>query len=130
MTRWVTASLLFLLLFVQACSSSGEPGAVVMTDEQTFSPARITVQAGDTVTWTNESGMAHTVTAYSDSLPDGADYFSSGHASSEQDARANIADELLQPDQVFKVTFDEPGTYRYFCIPHEDSGMTGTVVVE
>jgi plastocyanin len=26
-------------------------------------------------------------------------------------------------------TFDVPGTYQYFCIPHEMAGMTGTVVV-
>jgi hypothetical protein len=29
----------------------------------------------------------------------------------------------------FSYTFDEPGTYEYFCIPHEDLGMVGTVTV-
>ncbi len=31
--------------------------------------------------------------------------------------------------QRFSRTFDEPGTYRYICIPHEGAGMVGTVVV-
>ena len=26
-------------------------------------------------------------------------------------------------------TFEEPGTYSYFCGPHEDQGMVGTVTV-
>ncbi|MGH2699836.1 MAG: plastocyanin/azurin family copper-binding protein [Actinomycetota bacterium] len=30
----------------------------------------------------------------------------------------------------FEVTFDQPGTYGYFCIPHEGSNMTGSVWVE
>ena len=29
----------------------------------------------------------------------------------------------------FSFTFDEPGTYDYFCIPHEDLGMVGSVTV-
>jgi plastocyanin len=29
----------------------------------------------------------------------------------------------------FSYTFTVPGTYKYFCIPHETSGMTGTVIV-
>ncbi len=30
----------------------------------------------------------------------------------------------------FSRRFTEPGTYRYFCIPHEGAGMLGTVIVE
>jgi plastocyanin len=29
----------------------------------------------------------------------------------------------------FSFTFEEPGTYDYFCIPHEDLGMVGSVTV-
>jgi hypothetical protein len=32
-------------------------------------------------------------------------------------------------DGTFSFTFEEPGTYDYFCIPHEDLGMVGTVTV-
>ena len=31
--------------------------------------------------------------------------------------------------ETFSFTFDEPGTYTYFCGPHEDQGMVGTVTV-
>lgn len=29
----------------------------------------------------------------------------------------------------FTKTFDVPGEYYYFCIPHESLGMLGTVIV-
>jgi hypothetical protein len=29
----------------------------------------------------------------------------------------------------FSFTFEEPGTYDYFCIPHESLGMIGSVTV-
>ena len=29
----------------------------------------------------------------------------------------------------FSFTFEEPGTYDYFCIPHESMGMIGSVTV-
>ena len=62
--------------------------------------------------------------------PDGTAYFASGGFDSEEDARANLSDGLIDPDETFEVTFDEPGTYDYFCIPHEGSGMKGTIIVE
>jgi plastocyanin len=127
--RAVLALLLLVLMSAAGCSGSEPGGAVSMTDDQKFSPNEITVQDGETVTWTNRSSVAHTVTAYSDSVPPDL-YFSSGPASSEEQARDRIADELIQPDETFRFTFDEPGTYEYFCIPHESSGMIGTVVVE
>jgi plastocyanin len=36
----------------------------------------------------------------------------------------------LDPKETFEHTFDVPGTYRYFCIPHEGTKMYGTVIVE
>ena len=32
-------------------------------------------------------------------------------------------------DGTFSFTFEEPGTYDYFCIPHEKMGMVGSVTV-
>jgi plastocyanin len=71
-----------------------------------FSPASITVPAGTTVTWVNKTTIAHTITG---SVP--------GFANSG----------MLDPNQLFSQTFDEPGTYSYACDPHK--WMTGTVVV-
>lgn len=66
----------------------------------------LTVPAGTTVTWTNEDGMMHTVTA-----ADGS--FDSG---------------FLNEGDTFSYTFDEPGEYEYFCSPHP--WMRAKVIVE
>ena len=116
-----------------ACGGDGGGGSLgqlAMVAGQKFDPPTVRVSVGDTVTWTNESPETHTVTAYQEDLPEGATYFSSGGFDSEEDARSNLSDGLIDPDETFEVTFDEPGTYDYFCIPHEGSGMKGTIIVE
>jgi plastocyanin len=30
----------------------------------------------------------------------------------------------------FRVTFKQPGTYKYICVLHDNIGMVGTVVLE
>ena len=72
----------------------------------TFSPARMTVTVGDTVTWTNADGRPHTVTS------DGG-AFDSGN---------------LDEGQAFSFTFSEPGTYTYHCNYHGE--MQATIVVQ
>jgi plastocyanin len=78
---------------------------VTISDFQ-FTPAQITVQQGDTVTWTNEGPTAHSATASDGSFDTGI--FSAGGSRSH--------------------TFDEAGTFAYICTPHPN--MHGTVVVE
>ena len=95
-----------------------------------FEPATLTVQVGDTVVWANETEEAHTVTAVESRLPEGSDYFASGNFTSEDEAKKNVGDALIAPDDAYEWTFSEPGTYRYYCIPHLVDGMAGTVVVE
>lgn len=36
----------------------------------------------------------------------------------------------LGTDLTFEHTFEEPGTYTYYCSPHENYGMKGAVVVQ
>lgn len=96
---------------------------VEMTQALKFAPAEITIAKGETVTWTNVSDVPHTVTAdpakANDAshvrLPDGAETFDSG---------------MIDPGGTFSRTFDVPGRYTYFCIPHEAAGMVGEIVVE
>jgi plastocyanin len=71
-----------------------------------FQPATVTVQVGDTVTWSNEDGVPHTATADDDSFDTGS---ISGGSSASQ-------------------TFDTAGSVPYHCEVHPT--MTGTVVVE
>ena len=88
-----------------------------------FVPEHATVRVGQTVLWRNVSFDIHTVTAdpalAADAehvrLPEGAEPFDSGR---------------FRPDETFSYTFNTPGLFRYFCIPHEATGMTGEITVE
>ncbi len=70
-----------------------------------FDPQEISIEVGDEVTWTNNDGTAHTVTADDDS-------FDSGN---------------LSGGDTFSQTFDEAGEFAYHCNIH--SSMTGTITV-
>ena len=125
---------LVLLVSLGACGGGGDDPAatgphVQMVNGQSFDPGELTVTVGDAVAWTNESSEAHTVTAYEGDVSSG-DYFASGGFTSEEDARSDLSAGLIDPGETFEATFDEPGTYKYFCIPHEGAGMKGTIVVE
>ena len=102
---------------------------VTMPGDLKFDPKTATIKPGGSVTWTNESDIEHTVTAYEDEIPDAAAYFASGGFESERAARNRITEGLIAPGENYEHTFDQPGTYGYFCIPHEGSGMVGTVRV-
>jgi plastocyanin len=95
---------------------------VNMTDANLFQPATLTIPRGTTVTWTNTGQVGHTVTDDpskaanpSDSvLPSGAQAWDSG---------------TVNGGGTFSHTFDTPGQYVYFCIPHEALGMIGRITV-
>lgn len=109
-------------------SSSNQ--TVTMPGNLTFEPKTATIETGGTVTWTNESDIEHTVTAYEDEIPDEATYFASGGFESERAARNRVTEGLIAPGENYEHAFEHPGTYGYFCIPHEGSGMVGTVRVK
>lgn len=107
-----------------------ETSTVEMTDELTFEPKNIQVSAGTTVTWKNVGAVAHSVTAYEDKLPDEASYFASGGFDSESAANDGYPDEgSIAEGESYEHTFETTGTYEYYCIPHEMSGMVGKVKV-
>lgn len=118
-----------VLLLVPGCSGGGGASGktVEMVEGQRFDPESLTVAPGTTVEFVNVSSEAHTVTAYEGRAPEP---FSSGGFDSEEAARDDLAEALVGQEASFEFTFDEPGTYEYFCIPHEDQGMKGTIVVE
>jgi plastocyanin len=119
---------MLLAISVTSCAQDAD-STVELTPTRRYDPATLTVPVGTTVTWVNSSDEAHSVTAYGSSLPSGAKYFSSTGFSSEAQARAHV-EKLLTAGQKYSVVFDVPGTYEYFCIPHEDQGMTGKIRVE
>jgi plastocyanin len=126
--RRIVLGAVVLAAVLTGCSKPS--GDVSLTSARRFEPSRLVVKVGDKVTFANNSSEAHTVTAYEDQIPEGADYFASGGATSESAARDNVGDGLLTEGQKFEVSFKKPGTYHYFCIPHEQQGMKGTIVVQ
>ena len=101
-----------------------------MMSAQRYAPSSITVSVGEPVVFVNDSDEVHTVTAEQDSLPEGGSYFSSGGFDNEDAARSSPSDGFILEGETFEVEFDAPGTYEYFCIPHEAAGMRGTIIVE
>ena len=99
----------------QASVSQDKPvfGAThVYMRHETFSPARIQVVLGSTVTWTNQDDVPHNVTL-------------SPVVISSSD---NWESRLLYPGQSFSYTFTSSGTFQYHCQEHPFS-MSGTVIV-
>jgi amicyanin len=82
--------------------------AQVMVDNFTFSPAEITIAAGTRMTWTNRDDIPHTVTG--------------------RDEPRVMRSPALDTGDSYGVTFERPGTYRYFCTLHPH--MQGKVVVQ
>lgn len=100
-----------------------------------FEPSNVEVVAGDAVVWRNTGSRNHTVTAYEGGLPDGAAYFASGGFDSQAAAVADweesawLGDGVLGAGETYSHTFEVPGEYQYYCIPHESGGMIATVTV-
>ena len=115
------------------CIGSGEtPEYDVGMGAVVFRPETLRVEPDTTVTWLNTNKQGHSVTAYEDALPDGADYFASGGFDSESAAReswGNSSGGTMFEGDSYEHTFEVTGEYPYFCIPHESSGMVGSVVV-
>ena len=97
-----------------------------------FEPAELTVQRGDTVAWAHAGGEAHSVSAYEDEIPGDADYWASGGFDG-QDAAVEGWENgkgAVVEGKAYVHTFETAGEHAYYCIPHEQLGMKGTVVVE
>lgn len=111
---------------------SGEDDYDIGMTAVAYRPPSFTVEAGDTVVWKNTSARAHSVTAYEQGIPEEADYFATGGYDTEQAARDawSEAGGVINNGETYEYTFEVPGLYEYFCIPHETSGMVGTVEVE
>lgn len=86
---------------------TAESNSVIIHDFA-FSPAKITVKKGTTVTWTNDDTAKH------DIAPDNP---------SDEFKKSN----LLAKGETYSVTFDTVGTYTYHCTPHPF--MKGSVEV-
>ncbi len=87
-------------------TAQGETVVVEAADGNVFEPATVTINVGDTVTWRNTDDVPHTSTSDDGVWDSGA----------------------LAAGEEFSFTFEEAGTFPYFCEFHP--GMEGTVVVQ
>ncbi len=108
-------------------TTAGEDGAgptvVEMTDGLQFKPQELTITAGETVEFQNVGDVAHTVTTTTENASDPK------HASVPAGVKPWDSG-FIFGGKSYRRTFDEPGTYHYFCIPHEGAQMIGTIIVK
>jgi plastocyanin len=83
-------------------------------DGNSFSPANLQIEAGETVQWVNISGF-HNVDGSTDTYPNNPDSFYSGDPSNDA--------------WTYSFTFEIEGVYDYDCSPHASMGMVGTITV-
>ena len=72
-----------------------------------FNPAELTIKAGDTVIWTNMDSVPHMINSLTG---------------------IEIVAPAIYKSQTYKHTFDEAGTFNYFCKLHPS--MKGTIIVQ
>jgi amicyanin len=89
-----------------SAAETGPAPAEIKIDNFSFTPPMLTVQAGTKVTWTNHDDIPHNI------------------VSPEQ----RFKSKPLDTDDAYSFTFNEAGTYQYFCGLHPK--MVGKVVVE
>ena len=108
-----TALLAIVLLLAAATLALAVPSAraastvTVEISNFAFQPASVTIQVGDTVTWTNLDSTTHTAT---------------------DTGSGSLFDGVMNQGESFSYTFTQPGTFNYNCTPHPE--MTGSVVVQ
>ena len=108
---FLPVALLAATLFAAGCGGAGESSEPVATTEvemvksYRFDPKTIEIEAGDTVTWTNEDNFTHTVQV------------------------EGQGDHQVEQGERLTLTFEKPGTYRYVCTLHSRD-MDGEVIVK
>jgi plastocyanin len=96
-----------------SADSGGGGGTQVSMKDLQFSPKDVTVEVGQTVTFTNDESVAHDV--HKTSGPGGD--FASGPTGG-----------MKQGDS-YELALDTPGKYEYVCNLHAP-GMAGTITVK
>ncbi len=94
-----------------------------------YYPNAITINAGDSITWTNNAIEPHTVSipAAGQMLPLGAPQPKVG--GNVYDGTAYISSGFFTMGATYTVTFTQPGTYTVYCLIHQPE-MTARIVVQ
>lgn len=96
------------ILEISIPQGAGIPGS----DKIFYDPEEITIDTGDTITWTNNDITIHTVT--------------SGMVESGHDGIFDSS--IIGSSESFEYTFDDAGYYPYYCVLHP--WMLGSVTAE
>lgn len=96
-----------------ALDLTGQTEVTVTVDDNFFAQKVIVVDAGTTVTWTNEGQQPHNVKP------------------AEENAFSSIDTGDLDPGASADRTFDDAGDFPYFCSLHgtATNGQTGRIIV-
>jgi plastocyanin len=107
------ARLLALTLVFAAAVAVGWPltpgwasQTVIKIGNFTFTPAEVTIKAGDTVVWKNDDDLPHSVVA----------------------SGSGFRSKALDTDETFSMNFTEVGEVEYFCGLHPQ--MKGRIIVK
>ena len=119
------------IVFGAGCASEGPPAASTSRNVEVdvvniaFSPETLEIETGTEVVWINrDDGVHHTATS---GIPGDAGV--PGVSKGKPSKPDGVFDgDLPDASSRFAFTFDEPGTYAYFCRIHPS--MTGEVTVK
>lgn len=89
-------------------------GPAVEMEGVEFAPMELSVEPGTTVRWVNRDGVPHDVVA---------DQFNSGAT------RWEFESARIGNGETVEYTFEETGTYEYYCSVHGAQSMCGVVLV-
>lgn len=108
------------------------PGTVFRFLDGATTASNVTVSVGTTVVWTNQANNAqhNVVFPIAGQLPPAGPPNVPPAGGSTYDGTAYASSGALQPGQSYSLTFTKVGTYKYYCLFHDDSGMVGTVTVQ
>ena len=112
------ATIMILTIAISGCTQSSQTGGTSNGGSQSgtynveiqnfaFNPSQITIKKGETVIWTNKDSTPHTV------LSDSGNEINSGS---------------LSNGQTYSHTFNQAGTFEYYCSIHPY--MKAKIIVE
>ena len=101
-------------------SSSAPPARTVgMNDQQKFTPATLTITAGQTVPWMNTGTISHTVTAC----------VASSGCTHVATIDTTVDSGTIAAGTSFQHLFTTPGKFYYYCKIHGAKIMSGLITV-
>lgn len=121
-----TVALVLTSFFFSTAPASADTYTVKMGGDNgtlQFDPPALTIKAGDTVKWVNNKLSPHNVVIGEAKSPDGAAIEGAGTKLSHKGL-------AFSAGESFTSTFDQPGTYTYYCEPHRGAGMVGKITVQ